>query len=336
MYFAVIDCGTTNSRIYVLDGDFHTVAVGAKKVGVKDTVGGGTRVLRDGLSELFLDTIRDAGLEVGYIRLAVAFGMITSELGLMEIPHLWAPAGLEELVKSVEVVHDPEVFPPDVPVVFIRGIKNRFESDATVHDVRRLDFLRGEESQVMGLLHLYPNLRPPFTVVVFSSHTKYIRVTGDSKIAGSLTTLSGQIYEAIVSSSAVGKSVARGSGSQFDPEIADLAYEAVQSSGFLRAILMPRFMDVLLRQPASANSLFLTAAIVADDMRTISDFQLVGFDDSRDYVLLGQEDRCRCFAHFIQSRHGSRVIKQIYHQSELDQLSITGAALIASRAGLLD
>ena len=99
---------------------------------------------------------------------------------------------------------------------------------------------------------------------------------------------------------------------------------------------MPRFMDVLLRQPASANSLFLTAAIVADDMRTISDFQLVGFDDSRDYVLLGQEDRCRCFAHFIQSRHGSRVIKQIYHQSELDQLSITGAALIASRAGLLD
>ncbi len=336
MHFAVIDCGTTNSRIYVLDGDYRTTAVGAKKVGVKDTVGGGARVLRDGLSELFLDTIRGAGLKVGDIRLAVAFGMITSELGLMEIPHLWAPAGLEELVKSVKVVRDPKVFPPDVPVAFIRGIKNRFESDATVRDLRRLDFLRGEESQIMGLLHLCPDLRPPFTVVVFSSHTKYIRVTEDCKIAGSLTTLSGQLYEAIVSNSAVGKSVVGESWAQFDPEIADLALEVVHSAGFLRATLMPRFMDVLLGQPASANRLFLTAAIVADDMRSIHEFPLVGFDDCPDYVLLGHEDRCRCFTHFVRSRYGGRVIKQACEQSELDKLSITGAAVIAGRAGLLD
>lgn len=261
---------------------------------------------------------------------------MSAEVGLTEIPHLWAPAGLEELVESVKVVRDPEVFSPDGPLVLIRGIRNRFVSDATVRDLRRLDLLRGEEFQVMGLLHLYPDLHPPFTVVVFSSHTKYIRVTENSRIAGSLTTLSGQLYEAIVSSSAVGKSVVGESRPRFDPEIADLACDAVHLAGFLRAVLMPRFMDVLLGQPASANRLFLTAAIVADDMRSISDFPLVGFDDCPDYVLLGHEDRCRCFTHFIQSRHGGRVIKQIYGQSELDQLSITGAAAIVRKAGLLD
>lgn len=334
-YYGVLDCGTTNSRLYVLDGDFRTVAVASRKVGVKDTHLLGHSGFRQELSELFYETVAKAGLNTADIRLLLAYGMITSELGLLEVPHMWAPAGLDELVSNVKVVRDSEIFPPDVPVVFVRGIKNRYGSDAGLEHLRSLDFLRGEETQIMGLLHDNPGLRPPFTVVVFSSHTKYVRVNGDRNIAGSMTTLSGQVYDSIVRESAVSKSVMGTERAEFDPQIADLAWEAVNSAGFLRAVLMPRFMDVLLHQKAPINRLFLTAAIVAEDMRSMNDFVSVGFDECSDYVLLGHETRCQCFEYYLQTYRNGRVLTRIHEQAELDRLNIQGAALIASKAKLL-
>ena len=65
MYFATIDCGTTNSRVYVLDERLRVAAKGAKKVGVRDTaITGSRRTLQEGLKELFEETVREAGLRV--------------------------------------------------------------------------------------------------------------------------------------------------------------------------------------------------------------------------------------------------------------------------------
>jgi len=334
-YFAVVDCGTTNSSMYVLDSSFQTIAMGKRKVGVTDTTVSGYDVFQHGLTELFYETVERAGLQTSDISFLVAFGMITSELGLLEVPHLWAPAGMHDLVQNIKVVRDPRIFPPDVPVVFVRGIKNRYGEEVSLEDIRSLDFLRGEETQIMGFLHNNPDLKPPFTVVVFSSHTKYVRVEADGSISGSMTTLSGQVFEAIASRSAVAKSVSGVGTLEFDPATADLAREAVRSSGFLRAVLMPRFIDVLVKLPAAQNRLFLTAAIVAEDMESMLDFPSVGFGECNDFVLLGHEDRCRCFKYFLEKYHNGRVIKQIHEQEELDRLNIQGAAAIVGKANLL-
>jgi len=56
---------------------------------VRDTaVHGSNQALKDGLADLFRRTVEEAGLALSDVRLAITSGMITSELGLLEIPHL--------------------------------------------------------------------------------------------------------------------------------------------------------------------------------------------------------------------------------------------------------
>jgi 2-dehydro-3-deoxygalactonokinase len=337
--FATIDCGTTNSRVFVLDKCLRVVAKGSKKVGVRDTaITGSRQVLQEGLAEVFERTVRDAGLQIRELACAVTSGMITSEIGLLEIPHLTAPVGLDDLARGVMPVRDPNVFPVDVQLLFIRGIKNASPAEATYRDIRRVDFMRGEETQIMGLLALPGMPAPPLTAVVLSSHTKYIPVTDDGRIAGSLTTLSGQVFEAIRQGTSIGKSIEAPETDldRLDIEVVDTAYDAVVQTGFLRTLLMPRFMDVLLGTPAPMRRLFLDAAIGAEDLQVLRDFPLLGFATDTPFVLIGHSARCRIF-HYLLSRYRgvTQEIREVSNAEEVERLAILGAVAIARRAGYL-
>ena len=125
--FAVLDCGTTTTRVYIVDENRSILASGREKVGVRDTAITGSRdTLRSGITKLFRETLSTLGLEETDISYVIASGMITSELGLMEIPHLIAPAGLHELAESIYEAKSGEVLPIACPVYFIRGIRNDY------------------------------------------------------------------------------------------------------------------------------------------------------------------------------------------------------------------
>lgn len=107
--------------------------------------------------------------------------MINSEIGLIEIPHLWAPVGIDDLANNIKVVHNLDVFPLDLPLYFIRGIKNYFPLNTSYKDIQKIDFMKGEETQAIGSLSLYPDFTLPFVLVILSSHTKYIFMTRAKK-----------------------------------------------------------------------------------------------------------------------------------------------------------
>jgi 2-dehydro-3-deoxygalactonokinase len=342
MYFATIDCGTTNSRVYILNGAADVIHKGTKQVGVKDTaVNGSNEILKTGLKELFESTVREAGLNLKDIQFAITSGMITSEIGLMEIPHLQAPAGIEELAAGITPVRDRNIFPVDVPLLFIRGIKNNYPPDAGYREIRMVDFMRGEETQLIGLLNLYPEVALPLTVVTFSSHTKYFSLNADRKIAGSSTTISGQIFEAIKERTFVGKSIANPDGNDdaeedfFEPAVIEAAYDSVVKAGFLRTLMMPRFMEVLLNEPWYIRRQFIDATIVAEDMRALSDFNLLGFPENTGFVLIGYKRRCRIFKYLLQKYFGIKDVREIVAKDRIDLLSIRGAMAIAKKAGYL-
>jgi 2-dehydro-3-deoxygalactonokinase len=339
VHFATIDCGTTNSRVYVLDEGLRVVAKGSKKIGVRDTaITGSRQALREGLTDVVERTVRDAGLQVQDLACAVTSGMITSEIGLLEIPHMTAPVGLDDLAAGVMPVRDPNVFPVDVQLLFIRGVKNAYPPETSVRDIRRVDFMRGEETQIMGLLALPGLPDPPLTAVVLSSHTKYIPVTADRKIAGSVTTLSGQLFEAIRQGTSIGKSVEAPAAvsEEIDPDIVDAAFDAVAHAGFLRTLLMPRFMEVLLGIPASMRRLFIDAAIGAEDLQALRDFPLLGFAADTPFVLVGHPARCRIFRYILSRHYGvTREICAFSDPEQVDRLAILGAVAIAKRAGYL-
>ncbi len=126
-----IDCGTTNSRVYGVDGKGTVLGRGSRKVGVRDTsITGSRAVLQAGLREAFDEALSNADIGLGKVRCILSNGMITSEIGLKELPHLEAPVSIESLAQHIEEVGDLGVFPPGIPVYFIRGIKNRIAGTA--------------------------------------------------------------------------------------------------------------------------------------------------------------------------------------------------------------
>jgi len=341
MYFAVIDCGTTNSRIYLLDEKYQVIKKGNKKIGVRDTaIHGSNEVLKLGLKKLIEETVQSSGLKIQDIKFAITFGMITSEIGLIEIPHLWTPVGISDLAKNIKVVQDLEVFPLNIPLYFIRGIKNYFPKDATYKDLRKIDFMRGEETQAAGLISLYPELSYPVTMVVLSSHTKYIYINEEKKICSSLTTPSGQVYEAIKKETFIGKSIKgddlEKDSNYFNEDIINTSYDSVRNAGFLRTLLMPRFMEVLLKTKSYERELFFNAAIAADDLITLNDFNKLNLSLSRNFVLIGHKIRCKIFSYLLNKYYKNiENIKSIYNEEKISNLSIEGAITIVKKAGYI-
>jgi 2-dehydro-3-deoxygalactonokinase len=333
--FAVIDCGTTNSRVYIIGPGDRIVSQRSAKVGVRDVaVAGSNQVLKDGLRQVLLEAAENVPVPPSQLEFAIASGMITSEVGLLELPHLTAPAGVDDLVTSACRVRDEKVFPLDIPVIFVRGVKNDAGRAPSLQDLRGLDFMRGEEVQIVGLMsRLGPQL--PVNIVFLTSHTKLIHVDGRGRIAGSITTISGQIYEALNQTVVASSLVRRGpeSAAVLNPEeLIEIAYEGVQAGGFLRTLLMPRFMQTLMVSSVEQRLLFVDAAIAADDMRAFDEFTRLGFPADVGCILIGHSARCEVYAALLRRKFGQGFRTQSISQPEtISSLTVAGAIEIARR-----
>lgn len=344
MYVATIDSGTTHSRVYVVDEMGRVQGKSWIKAGVRDTAITGSRdTLKAGIKSCFDEALKEAGVDLDAIDVVLAAGMITSEIGLIDIPHLSAPVGISDLAENIERVHDADVFPIDVPVHFIRGIKNAFNAETiTPEDVGFLDFMRGEEIQVVGLLDT-GEPKPPLIAGVLSSHTKFIPVDADSMVIGSVTTLSGQIYEAVKAQTFVGKSTRPDDDADeyrfddyWDESVIANAHRWVQETGISRTFLMTRFLDVLLHRPWYERRLFVEAAIAAEDLNAFRQVDsMVRGKNIRNLILVGSSRRTRIYQTLIETLNTEFTVRSITNSDEIDDLSIRGMLSVAKKAGLI-
>jgi 2-dehydro-3-deoxygalactonokinase len=341
MYLSTIDCGTTNSRVYIVDETGKVLFRDSEKVGVRDTaINGSNQILKDGLRKVFERAIKEAGFKPDDIACILSSGMITSELGLIEIPHLWAPCSLDELATNLTKVEGLGVFPESIPLYFVRGIKNPFNPQTvSLMEVGTLDFMRGEEAQVAGLL-AQPEMKLPAIVTVLSSHTKFIPIDSEKKILGSVTTLSGQLYEAVLKETFVGKSVRAEDNfddtDYFDPAIVDHAYDEIKRSGLLRSLMYVRFLDTLVHAHWYERKLFAEALLAAEDMRALPQVEELTHLSSDDFILIGIQRRCRIYEHLLRSKINPRCrVRMITSEADIDNLSIRGVISLAKMKGIL-
>lgn len=343
MYYITIDCGTTNSRVYVVDETGKIYARAAKKVGVRNTSMTGSRdCLEQGLHETIGRAIAESGIRPEQIRAILSSGMITSEIGLCELPHLTAPCDTGRLADNIVRVDDLHLTDYDIPVYFVRGIKNAMPETAEnpFSLVGNLDFMRGEETQIAGLL-AHGDFPLPATVTVLSSHTKFIPVGSRGEILGSLTTTSGQIREAILSQTFVGKSVEKREHAEekpedyFDPAIVQEAASWIGRAGIVRCMMFPRFLDVLLDTDWYARELFFESLIAAEDMLALG--QLQQFDPAcrQRFVFIGLPARCRLYEFILRQNLPDAAVTSITDPSDIDSLSIDGILHLIRKAGIL-
>lgn len=331
--FAVIDCGTTMTRIYIISNEKRILASGRKKVGVRDTsITGSKDKLREGVTELFFEILKENNISDAEVEYAIASGMITSEVGLIEIPHLVAPIGLKQLSAGVLKIKDQSVLPINRPVYFVRGIKNNYPVPTTARDLRQVDFMRGEEVQCIGIMNL---IQPdyPCNIVALSSHTKIMYINKDAQIESSSTTISGQLYEAIMESTNIGKSLVHeeeeeAGGYSYD-DLIEIATDCVRHAGLVRTCLMPRFLQVLMKTNSWERTTFLDAAIAADDLNAFQEMRNQGYISDQ-YVLYGHESRCKMYKYMLEKEYGRQLkITCIFEKDQLDRMTVDGSIAVA-------
>ncbi|MBQ7487680.1 MAG: 2-dehydro-3-deoxygalactonokinase, partial [Clostridia bacterium] len=189
MNLLIIDGGTTNLRVHLLDADSHRL------IDTRKTDGGVRFTAIDGhngrLVELLRTTIHDLLDANGYapesVSRCIAYGMITSGMGLLEIPHLPAPVSAADLAKAMVTHVFPDICP--FPISFIPGVRN-FAGAVSSANCAQMDMMRGEETESTGLFDL---LKPSgeCIFVLPGSHNKFVRMSADGKILGCMTSISG-------------------------------------------------------------------------------------------------------------------------------------------------
>lgn len=332
--FIVIDSGSSATRIYLLAFTSNNVI---DKImiteGVNSTVtNGNNNLLRQEMARGVIELLARNDKRQQDISFIIASGMITSNLGLHEVPHLVAPAGIESLARHCVPFAANELLALDIPVMLIPGIRN--QADPSWANLSGVDLMRGEETQAAGLLLGYQP-RLPCILIELGSTTKLIAIDQQGKIAGSITSLSGQVYAAILKQTFISASVAttpeEDALANLDPEIIDAACHSVQESGLLRTILMTRFLQFSFPTTAAQRKLFLESAMAGDDIKVFTNAQHQGFDFHGDIFLIGHAKRCAIYQHVIQKQLNiDSPLKIISDEEQIDLLAITGASAIAN------
>lgn len=209
--FLAVDAGTTNLRVWLVEAG-RIVARSVASAGVRDTA-------REGHANHLHEAFRMAVEEVRAQRpdlvpqRILAAGMITSPLGLAEVPHVAAPAGAADLTAGLVTLDFPHL--TDLPVTLVPGVKT-LDAEGRLEDA-----MRGEETVCIGLAA--GNWRGrAFTLLNLGSHWKAIRVDEAGRIMASRTSLTGELLLAIRDQTILSNAVAPGR-----PE--DLPWESVRA-----------------------------------------------------------------------------------------------------------
>jgi 2-dehydro-3-deoxygalactonokinase len=278
-----LDVGSTNSRAWRVEDGRILESAGAA-VGVRDTVvTGSTELIRATARDLIARLSPDQSPE-----LVIASGMITSSIGLAEVPHVPAPAGVEDLVAAAHLVLDSDV--SSAPVVLVPGVRTLHE------DVLHSDVMRGEEPLVLGLLST-GRIHPSDMVLNAGSHWKLVTTDEWGRIAGSVTSIGGEIIHAVKSATVVGASQPPESASEWQPEWLERGATAARRMGLLRAFFCVRLLDQAGNSDVSDRYAFLIGAGVAHDLESL---RRTGKLDRSDRVFVtGSPALARAWTHLL-------------------------------------
>ena len=139
---AWFDCGTTNTRLYLVDEKGEFLFGGAKEIGSRNVAIAGTKdVLALALAELFMQALKRFAIIPKAVRRIYASGMIASAYGLMEIPHQLVPVSAQSLRAGIKEVYVQAL---GRSICLIPGVRT------CASDWRYAGNVRGEETEVFG------------------------------------------------------------------------------------------------------------------------------------------------------------------------------------------
>jgi len=257
-----VDAGTTNTRVWLTRG-VNILARAHAGVGVRDTARHGSPAkLHETLRDLIVEVAREAESPPVAV---VAAGMITSSLGLVEVPHIPAPAGVNELASSLHFHSNPEI--TDLPIILVPGVRSG-EMPCNPDTVGRADLMRGEETLCAGLIES-GMVRLPGAVLNLGSHWKAILLDGDGRISSSVTSLSGEMIHAAQTQTILASAVPGERPENLDLQWLESGMREARDSGIARALFGVRLLEQSQSGSPEQRFSFLAGAFIATEIDSL-------------------------------------------------------------------
>ena len=259
-----VDAGTTNTRVWLVR-ESEVVVSASHATGIRDAARERSSartesVLRDLIAQVTADGLGANPLCVPTC--AAACGMIGSSLGLAEVPHNVAPAGIAELATAAQWKPFPSI--THLPVLIVPGIRSG-PVQPGVDSISEFDVMRGEETLCAGLV-LEQSVRCPTLVLNLGSHWKAIHINADGKIDFSVSSLAGELIHALQTHTILAASVVNGRPTHLSAEWIDAGMKEQRRSGLSRALFCVRLLDLAKQGSAEDRFAFLVGAVIAADL----------------------------------------------------------------------
>lgn len=268
--FLAADWGTTNLRAWVIGEDGSVLAERRFPWGVG-------RLERGEAEGRLADTIRPE-LDARELP-AVLCGMIGSTLGIIEVPYVDCPAGLDEVAAHLKPV---EGLAP--PVLIAPGLRcRRLNGDP--------DVMRGEETKVLGwVVQDAARSRGRHMLLMPGTHNKWVLIE-EGAVRRFVTCMSGELFE-LVTHHGVLKTE---ESSPEDPEAFAEGVGRGAEPGALAAKLFSARSRVVGGDMArSAARSYISGLLIGDEISTLP--ALAGAETGQEIGLLGDEALCRYYA----------------------------------------
>jgi 2-dehydro-3-deoxygalactonokinase len=297
----LIDSGTTNSRLRLYNQTTNKVLDSEKiRIGVRDTaISGSNHNLKAQLKKGIERLLTRNQLSPSDIKYIAASGMITSNLGIYEVPHVSSPAGISDFAKYSKLVKLEEFL--NIPCVFIPGMKNTVNLTGTedlIPHINDFDVMRGEEVESFGLLKQF-TVEGKGMIVLPGSHTKFVAVGENNNLLYCLSTLGGEILQAIQKETILSDSLNSGLIGSIDEKMLESGYEAAKQHGLTRSFYHIRLLDLFSKLDENQRANYFVGAVIYNDLQALS-LSMEEIDEI-DWVIVGGSNPLRkVFTHLLR------------------------------------
>ncbi|MBU9735042.1 2-dehydro-3-deoxygalactonokinase [Diplocloster agilis] len=320
-----VNSGTTNTRFYLVE-DGRVLDSVKIKVGLKDcAIRGNNEFYKRSIRQEIIKIRERSRKTGGCISCIVVSGMATSSSGLYPVPHIPAPASLEDLASNCVSGNLKDI--SDLPFLFIPGVKN--EDTHNGENLHAVDMMRGEETEVFGILGL-THIQGPVAVLLPGSHTKLILMDEQQRIIEGHTAMGGEILESIARHTVLSESLPDPLIQKVLPEYLWKGYRYAREYGMGDAGFRVRLADVFGMMEAQERANFFAGAVLREDIKMITG----KIKDTDRFLCVGSPPLSSIFMELLNSVPGQKYQPELLTEEIAEFCSPVGAGLIAKEYGI--
>jgi 2-dehydro-3-deoxygalactonokinase len=189
-------------------------------------------------------------------------GMASSSIGMKEVPYATLPFALNGSGASIKCFDVQDDFPHNV--MLISGVKTD------------KDVMRGEETQLIGLLELMTLEGKDFKDAVFifpGTHSKHISVD-DGEIISFKTYMTGEVFNLMVTQSILKDSVTPSDYTDFTDDELDafkMGLNEASSSNILHSLFQVRTNQLFDKLNKKENFIYLSGLLIGTELKSLLD-----------------------------------------------------------------